>query len=174
MNEKEKRTNAKSFTFDTVVKFSLEKEIDELAKLASDGRLLDWKSAIVVASAYLEMRGREILLQKESPEGLKKRLENMGVKIKEKPTKKEENTLRWFDLFKANLLLRVYGIITQEQFDAIDKIRDERNNIVHHLKSEVATETYNPRLNAEANEKYGKMVNNAKETIESLRKSFKT
>jgi hypothetical protein len=162
------KSNTKSFTFDMVAKFSLEKEIDELAKLASDGKLLDWKSAIVVASAYLEMLGRDILLQKDTPEELKKHLKNMGVKISEKTEKRKENTMRWFDLYKANLLLQGYRVITPEQFAAIDTIRDERNNIVHKLKSEKATETYNPRLNAEANEKYGKMVNNAKKLIGSL------
>ena len=168
MNEKEKRTGTKSFTTNMIVKFSLEAELEELAKLANDGKLLDWKSAIVIASAYLEMCGLEILLQKDSFEELKKRSKNIM-----KPTRKEANKLEWFNLFTSSRLLLDYGLITQKQCTAIDSIRQERNNIVHNLKSEVATENYNPRLNPEANEKYGKMVNNAKEIIESLRKSSK-
>jgi hypothetical protein len=169
MNEKENCTGTISFTFGSTLKFSLEKELDELAKLANDGRLIDWKSAIVIASSYLEMCGLEILLQKDSPEELKRRFKNIV-----KPTRKEaKNKLERFNLFKASRLMLDYGLITQEQCTAVDSIREERNNIVHHLKSEVATECYNPRLNPEANEKYSKMVNNAKEILESLRKSPK-
>jgi hypothetical protein len=164
MNEKENHTSP-NFTMGMILKFSLEKELDELAKLANDGKLLDWKSAIVVTTAYLEMLGREILLQKDDLEELKRRYSNMP-----KPPRKERN---WFSLFRANRLLLDYGLITPEQYTAIDSIREERNKIVHNLKSEVATETYNPRLNAEANEKYGKMVNDAKDIIKSLGKSSK-
>jgi hypothetical protein len=168
MNEEENRTGTKAFPFDGILKFSLEKELDELAKLANDGKRLDWKSAIVTASAYLEMLGLEILLQKDSPEGLKIRFKNVM-----KSTKKEENKLRRFNLnlCAVNVLLLDYGLITPEQNAAIDSIRNERNKIVHGLKSEVATEYYNPRLNPEANEKYGKMVNDAKDIIKSLGKT---
>ena len=52
MNEPEKQTHTKSFTWDVILKSSPEKELVQLVKLASDGRLLDWKSAIIMTTIY--------------------------------------------------------------------------------------------------------------------------
>ena len=110
MNKRENHEGTISFTFDAILKFSLKKELDELAQLAKDGNLLDWKSPIVLASSYLEMVGLEKLLQRENVKNLKQ-----CFKIIKKPPKikKEKNDLRWFNLFKIALLLRNYGLITR-------------------------------------------------------------
>ena len=88
MTEKERVQYTKSFTFNAILKFGLEKELDELAKLANDGTVLDWKSPIVIASTYLEMLGLEMLLQKDSNEELKRRSKKIKL-----PTK-DENKFR--------------------------------------------------------------------------------
>ena len=167
MTEKERVQYTKSFTFNAILKFGLEKELDELAKLANDGKVLDWKSPIIIASTYLEMLGLEILLQKDSNEELKRRSKTIKL------PKKVENKFMWCTLGKANGLLLKYDLISQKQHEMIDSIREERNKIVHRLKSKEATVRYNPRLNPELNEIFATMVNNAKEIIKFLEESSK-
>jgi len=147
----------KKIILDAILKPSPEKELVELAKLASDGGLIDWKSAIVMAAMYLKRFGLERLFQyftaKKIPLG-KGKLEKMNLN-------------------EAAILLFGLGLIEQREFNVIDEIWKERNQIIHRLNMDVLTENYNPRLNSEANKKFGKMINDAMDVISSLKKSSK-
>lgn len=166
MSEPEKQTHTKSFTFDAILKSSPEKELVELAKLASDGRLLDWKSAIIMTTIYLERYGLDLLLQHV------KVVKNSGEQ-KELIERFERINLDKTDLYTIAKFLFDFGLIGEKQHKIIDVIREERNEIIHRLNVDELTEKYNPRLNSEANNKYGKMINDTKEIISSLKKSSK-
>ncbi len=58
MNEKaSKVTRELEYTVDAIFVYSPEKELEVLSKLAEKGDQVDWKPAIILASAYLEKYG---------------------------------------------------------------------------------------------------------------------
>ncbi len=131
---------------DAILVYSPEKELQVLTALARIGDKLDWKPAIILSATYLEKFGFE-------------KLQRFFKQNKMKQDKKLED-LRLHGV--ANCLLK-YELINQESFDVIDKIRKERNAIVHQKKR---LPVY---VGSQANEKYELMIRKAIKIIEDLK-----
>lgn len=133
---------------DAILVYSPEKELEVLARLANDGKEVDWKPAIIFSATYIEKLG----IQK-----LKRYIEGKGITIDEKV---EDLTL-----FKVASFLHEFGLIDHNDFTHINEIRKERNSMVHQKESNIAY------VGESANEKYEKMKNNALRIITALRRN---
>lgn len=149
MNEKEnarKVTRRLETTSNAVCVYSSEKELEVLSNLAEKGNLVDWKPAIVLASAYLEKYG----IKK-----LKRYFKNKKIPLAE----------RFEKLSLSDVEVFLYGLdlIPEKYFTWIDQIWRERCNIIHQ-KGELPA-----FVGKEAKEKYRGMVDRALEVLKFLK-----
>jgi hypothetical protein len=127
--------------------YSPEKELEVLARLATEGKQVDWKPAIVLAAAYLEGYG--------------------AVKLKNFFEQKETKFKERFDrvsLPEINMFLYGLGLIKSEIWKQMNTIWKERLNIVH-PKGMVPEGDY---LGREANKRYAPMIKKAVEIMKIL------
>lgn len=126
-------------TFNAILVYSPQKELQVLSEFAEAGKKIDWKPAIILAAAYLE---------KSSIEKLQKYF------IKNKKRKLPER-LKKLSFTNASILLYGLGILEYKHFSWMIEIWKERIKIVHQ-KEELPL-----YVGDKANKKYGKMINHA-------------
>jgi len=117
MNEdsnKSVKHGSASFIMDASLIYSPEAELEVLARLATGGKQVDWKPAIVLAAAYLERYGAERLkrffAEREIP------LKNMFDRA---------------SLPEISAVLYGLGLIKPKVWTLLDRIWHERLDIVH-------------------------------------------
>lgn len=135
---------------DAILVYSPEKELEVLARLAGSGEKIDWKPAIILSAAYLEKFGAE---------RLKKYYENKEIK----PTRKLEK----LSLYQITKLLYELNLIKRKHFTLMNRVRAERNKLVH---PKGILPAY---VGEEANKKYGKMIREALGIIQFLKSEKK-
>jgi len=124
-----------------------EQEIKQLSELATTPNKIDWKPAIILSEIYLE---------KTAKNRLKKILKNRKINL----DKKIENlTLKEITLFLYSL-----HEINSKQFTEINKIRKQKNRIIHPKQSNISTYSGD-----EANQKFQGLIGNALKIITYLK-----
>lgn len=130
---------------DTVVVYSPEQELKVLVQLA-EGKQIDWKPAILMATAYLEKFG----IAK-----LKRHFKDRKRKFSGK--------LESLSLNQVAILLYGLEIISEDPFDFMTQMWRERISITHQ-KGELPAYVGN-----EANKKYGEMIRRVLEILKLLK-----
>jgi lambda repressor-like predicted transcriptional regulator len=126
---------------------SPEKELEILVALAQKGDQIDWKPAIILAAAYLEKFGIELL---------KKHFEKRKIQLSGK--------LEGLSLNDVTTFLYGLSLIDEKFFTWMTEIWKERISIVHQR------ETLPAYVGDEANKKYGKVIANTLEIIAFLKR----
>jgi len=148
MSEKEslpKTTREIQKKSDTIVVYSAEKELEVLAQLA-EGKRIDWKPAILMATAYLEKFGIDKLKRH-----FRDRKRQFGGKLES------------LSLNQVAILLYGLEIISEDPFDFMTQMWRERINITHQ-KGELPA-----YVGDEANKKYREMIERALEILKLLK-----
>lgn len=136
-----------SFSFSAHLIYSPEKELQVLAKLATEGKQVDWKPAIILAATYLEKYGVE---------RLRKLFKGKKVELSGK--------FEAFSLSDVSILLYGLNLIDSKTYTHMNQIWGERIKIVH-SKGKTPKGDY---LGDEANTKYAPMLKNALQIIRIL------
>jgi len=136
-----------SFSMDTFPIYSPEKELQVLAKLAKEGKHVDWKPAIILAATYVEKYGIE---------RLQKFFEGKEVDLSGK--------FETFSLSDVSILLYGLNLIDSKTYTHMNQIWCERRSIIHQ-KGRIPKGDY---LGDEANTKYTPMLRNATQIIRTL------
>jgi hypothetical protein len=146
MDEKAKVSKKLQLTANAILVYSPEKELEVLSKLAEKGDQVDWKPAIILASAYLEKYGidRLIIHFKSRKIAFAKKLVKLSL---------------------PDVAVLLYGLelIPEKYFTWIDNIWHERLVIIHQ-KREMPVYVGN-----EANEKYRAIIARALEVLKFLK-----
>lgn len=135
---------------DAILVYSPEKELEVLANLARLEKGVDWKPAIILSAAYLEKFGIE---------RLKRYFEKKKIKLTGK--------LQQLSLPQVATLLYGLELVEPKHFTQMNQIWKERIAIVH-LKR-----TLPAYVGQEANNKYGKRIQDALAIIEYLKSGKK-
>jgi hypothetical protein len=134
-------------TSDLIVVYSPEAELEILSNFAGQGNQIDWKPAIILSATYLEKYGIE---------KLKTYFGKKEIKL--------ANKIERLSLPDVNMFLYGLGLIESKYFNWIERIWDERRDIIHQ-KGELPL-----YIGEEANKKYRKMIDRALEVLKFLKR----